>query len=75
MRKYSWIPDLPDFRDLTYKAIHRYSIQDLPSSVDLRPKMSPVENQDQLGSCTSFALAGALEFLEEQSLVNKVGIS
>jgi len=70
--KLNWKPDLPDFRDLTYKAIHRYSVQDLPPSVDLRPKCSPVENQDQLGSCTSFSLAGALEFLEEQSLVTKI---
>jgi len=70
-KNYGWHRDLPDFRDLSYKAVHRYSIQDLPTSVDLRPKMSPVENQQNLGSCTSFALAGALEFLEEQSLITK----
>jgi C1A family cysteine protease len=71
-KNYGWHRDLPDFRDLTYKAVHKYSIQELPSSADLRPKMSPVENQDRLGSCTSFSLAGALEFLEEQSLVTKI---
>jgi C1A family cysteine protease len=36
----------------------------MPRSVDLRPGMSPVEDQGQLGSCTANALAGALEFLE-----------
>lgn len=71
-KNYGWKRDLPDFRDLRYKTIHKYSIQDLPPSVDLRSKCSPVENQNQLGSCTSFALAGALEFLEEQSLVTKI---
>jgi C1A family cysteine protease len=68
---FGWHRDLPDYRDLKYKTVHKYNIQDLPSFVDLRLKCSPVENQDQLGSCTSFSLAGALEFLEEQSLVSK----
>lgn len=68
--KYTWVPDLPDFRDIMYKAIHKYSLSELPASTDLRSKCSPVENQDQLGSCTSFSLAGAMEFLEEQSLTS-----
>jgi len=71
MHKYTWKPDLPDVRDIHYGPVHTYSIEMLPAAVDLRPKCSPVENQDQLGSCTSFSLAGALEFLEEQSLSTK----
>jgi C1A family cysteine protease len=71
MHKFTWKPDLPDFRDLTYKAIHKYSLYELPVAADLRSSCSPVENQDQLGSCTSFALAGALEFLEEKALSTK----
>jgi len=70
--KYTWKPDLPDIRDLHYSSNHHVcKLEMLPKSVDLRPKCSPVENQDQLGSCTSFALAGALEFLEEQALNTK----
>lgn len=69
--KYTWKPDLPDFRDIHYNNKHTYAIEQLPISVDLRSKCSPVENQDQLGSCTSFSLAGALEFLEEQALTSK----
>ena len=33
----------------------------LPNSVDLRPKMPPVYDQGQLGSCTANALCGAFE--------------
>jgi hypothetical protein len=35
----------------------------IPDRVDLRPFCTPVENQGQLGSCTSNASVGALEFL------------
>lgn len=73
MHKFTWKRDLPDFRDLHFSKNHLMCrVEQLPKSVDLRPKCSPVENQDQLGSCTSFALAGALEFLEEQSLNTRV---
>lgn len=58
-----WIPDLPDHRDFLYANIRPSGVR-LPKSVDLRPSMSPVEDQGQLGSCTANALAGALEFLE-----------
>ena len=35
----------------------------LPRAVDLRPWMTPVEDQGSLGSCTSNAIVGALEYL------------
>lgn len=35
----------------------------LPSKVDLRQYLSPVEDQGQLGSCTANATAGAYEYL------------
>ncbi len=60
-----WIPDLPDHRDFRYADLRPTGVR-LPKSVDLRPSMSPVEDQGQLGSCTANALAGALEFLEIQ---------
>lgn len=43
----------------------------LPTSVDLRAKMSPVEDQGQLGSCVANATCGALEFLELQGLLDQ----
>jgi C1A family cysteine protease len=59
--KYGWLPDLPDHRDFKYAI----SVPvELPQSVDLRPKCSPVENQQSIGSCTSNALVGNLEYLE-----------
>jgi C1A family cysteine protease len=39
---------------------------DLPSFVDLRPHLTPVEDQGDLGSCTANALAGAIEYLEKR---------
>lgn len=61
-----WIPDLPDQRDLLYADLRPSGVR-LPKAVDLRPGMSPVEDQGQLGSCTANALAGNLEFLEIKS--------
>jgi len=69
-----WIPDLPDHRDYPYAAIRPKGVR-VPGSVDLRPDMSPVENQGQLGSCTANALAGALEFLEIKSGQTLVDLS
>lgn len=63
-RFWGWIPDLPDQRDFLYAALRKVAAARLPTSVDLRPTMSKVEDQGQLGSCTANALAGALECLE-----------
>ena len=65
-----WIPDFPDHRDFLYAAVRPVGVR-LPKSVDLRPGMSAVENQGQLGSCTANALAGALEFLEIKSVLTQ----
>jgi C1A family cysteine protease len=54
---YGYIPDLKDKRD------HRFQIlegQVLPQQVDLRTFCPPVEDQGQLGSCTSFATGAAI---------------
>jgi C1A family cysteine protease len=56
-------PDLPDQRDFTFSSLGLNSTK-LPTSVDLRPFQSPVLDQGQAGSCTSFALTGGLEALE-----------
>jgi C1A family cysteine protease len=56
---FGWRPDKPDPRDFIYhpRAVHR------PKSVDLRSKLPPCWDQGQLGSCTAFALTGAVAFL------------
>ncbi len=60
---YGWVPDLPDYRDVLYRAV-RAIPPALPPAVDLRSNCSRIENQGRLGSCTANALVGALEFLE-----------
>ena len=47
----------------------------LPASVDLRAWMTPVEDQGALGSCTSNALAGALEYLVRRETGEHVDVS
>jgi C1A family cysteine protease len=56
---YGWVPDLPDQRDFIFQVPN--AVQ-LPTSVDLRPKMPAVYDQGQLGSCTANAIAGAYEY-------------
>jgi len=61
IRRYGWIPDVPDQRDHLYSAPAQY-LTALPASTDLRKKCPPVYNQGALGSCTANAIAGAIEF-------------
>lgn len=60
IKRFGWIPDLPDNRDKTYLSS---GFRTLPSVVDLREFCSPIENQGELGSCTANAIVGALEFI------------
>jgi C1A family cysteine protease len=61
VKRYGWIPDLPDHRDRIYAApLARLGA--LPSSVDLRAACPQVYDQGSLGSCTANAIAAALEF-------------
>ena len=64
IRKYSWIPDVPDQRDIYYCHAFKGPKKKLPPLADLSPWCSPVEDQGPLGSCTANALAGAMEYLE-----------
>ncbi len=61
VRRFGWIPDLPDHRDFIYAAPSPV-LAKLPSSTDLRPACPPVYDQGALGSCTANAIAAALEF-------------
>jgi len=59
---YGWVPDAPDQRDFLYKEIK--PVVKVKKDVDLRVGCSAIENQGRLGSCTAQALAGNLEFLD-----------
>ena len=60
----SYRPDKKNPNDKTYKSSR--STADLPSKVDLRPYMTPVENQGNSNSCTANAMAGAYEYLAKR---------
>lgn len=59
----SWIPDRPDFRDHAFELAKPIP---LPSVVDLRPKLPPVYDQGDLGSCTGNAIAAAFDFARQK---------
>jgi C1A family cysteine protease len=61
VKRYGWVPDIPDRRDLIYAA-PRALLKKLPPKVDLRPYCPPVYDQGPLGSCTANAIGAALEF-------------
>ena len=61
IKRYGWIPDLPDQRDHVYSAPQPVLAR-LPKKVDLRPKCPPVFDQGELGSCTANAIAAAHQF-------------
>jgi len=84
--KKGWIRDLPDFRDLTdnsdsIKAILNSSkvlqavVNKLPVSVDLRSYCSPIEDQGNLGSCTSQAGVGLMEYFERRAFGKYINAS
>jgi len=58
VRKYGWLPDVPDHRDLYFLP----PVIDLPESVDLSTPAVPVFDQLALGSCTAQAIASAHMF-------------
>ena len=65
IKRYGWVPDLPDMRDHMYAAPMEM-VTALPPQVDLRPQCPPVYDQGQLGSCTGNAIAGAVQFEREK---------
>lgn len=62
IHRYGWKPDIGDQRDFIYTAPER--MKALPSMIDLRAGCPPTYDQGQLGSCTSHAVAAALQFDE-----------
>lgn len=58
-RRYGWTRDKYDDRDLMWEPT---TIKSLPPVVDLSSSCPAVRDQGQLGSCTAFAITGALRF-------------
>jgi C1A family cysteine protease len=58
VKRFGWIPDLPDARDYLYSA-PLPTLLSLPSRLDLRSVCPPVLDQGALGSCTANAIASA----------------
>ncbi len=63
-KRYNWKKDKFDPRDKIYIPQSLTLMPALPAHVDLRSACPPVMDQGQMGSCTSQALAGAMDFLE-----------
>lgn len=64
-RNLKWRPDLPDFRD--YKFSANFKVSNVPPAFSVQNGCSGVKDQQSLGSCTSFAVTGAREFLEKKN--------
>ena len=73
-----WERDIPDFRDLTIqstaiKGIRSKSkrlqkaVKAAPTSVDLREWCSPIEDQEDIGSCTANAGVALLEYFQRRA--------
>ena len=50
-----------------------HSHKKFPAKVDLRPFMTPVEQQGEIGSCTANSMAGAYEYLAKRHLGDDAG--
>ena len=62
VKRYGWVPDLPDHRDFMFAAPAPI-VAALPPKIDLRPGCpSIIYDQGQLGSCTANAIGLAHQF-------------
>ena len=72
---FGWIPDYPDIRDYTSKHSAILSMtskvkgaaKEIPPKVDLSVCCSPVEDQEQLGSCTAHAVSAVVEYYQNKA--------
>jgi C1A family cysteine protease len=69
IKRFGWVPDLPDARDHLYAAPLGV-MGALPGSVDLRSKFPACYDQGQLGSCTGNAIAGAVQFERRKQMLS-----
>lgn len=64
-RKLNWVRDSIDHRDLSYGiVVNPHPAIVLPPSADLRPNDTPIMDQGQIGSCTSQAWGGLMDFIQ-----------
>lgn len=68
IKRYGWIPDLPDHRDFMYAAPTAV-LRALPPKKDLSGQCPPVYDQGELGSCTANAIGAAHHFEQMKQLV------
>lgn len=74
VKRFGWLPDIPDPRDLTYSA--GVPAKDLPSKVDLRDKCpKEIYDQGELGSCTAQAIATAFQFCQLKQEIESFPVS
>jgi C1A family cysteine protease len=78
-----WLPDYPSFKgytpqsknvgplfkkvDLADRTKGKVLKTSLPSKQDLKKRCSPIEDQGQLGSCTTNAGVGLVEYFERRA--------
>ncbi|AEJ01143.1 peptidase C1A papain [Nitrosomonas sp. Is79A3] len=86
-RGMGWLRDLPDFRDYTpehekiqpllakMNVARPAAPASLPASIDLRAWCSPIEDQQDLGSCTAQAGAGLIEFYQNRAFGTYTDVS
>jgi C1A family cysteine protease len=78
MAQYNYIikKDHTDLRDKIYRATVIKHPNQLPETVDLRPKMSPICDQGNLGACTAHAIVSGLrEYWELQTTPELIRLS
>ncbi len=69
-KKYGWLCDLPDQRDLRMYFMPRLDVSEWPLSVDLvNDYMPPVYDQGQTSSCTGNAIAAAVQYDHAKQLL------
>jgi len=84
-KKLGWLPDLPDHRDysqdhpavafLARSQFFAAAIAKRAPTVDLKQWCSPVEDQNDLGSCTAQAGAGLVEWFQNKAFGKYVNMS
>jgi len=74
---YGWQRDRKDKRDLLYKVERNQEVilaEKLPALVDLSPQFPPAYDQGALGSCTSNAIAGAIQYIHKDLFPSRLFI-
>jgi C1A family cysteine protease len=70
-RRYGYLRDPKDYRDLGLSAMRLIKPTGLPAVVDLESSCGPVKDQGDIGACTAFAGTGLREFLYRRYTENE----